>query len=154
MRRTESDRARYPVWTILISVAVLAISCVGLFVYGAVGSSESFGRLFGTSDGCRGCREAASGAEIRRGSKVVTRIVQIAAPAASTRPLPLYLVASEGAVIDSARAGYLVGRLDSQSTYDVPIVSLVPRDSTVGRPLAYLIAGGSAAIPVFAPHRR
>lgn len=143
---------RTVVWVTLLALGGLAGACVGLFFYGAAGSSRAFSELFATADGCEGCRKARPGSGIRRGGAIIAGITQIAGPDEPRRSLTGYLVETRGAVIDSGRAGYLVGLIEpDRSMQDRPLITLVPKDSAAGlRQVAFLVTGDSGAIPVYA----
>ena len=143
-------------WVTGLTLGGLAAICVAFFVFGAFGSSQAFSELFATADGCKGCRTAQLGSGVHRSGMAIASISQIASPDEPHRSLTGYLVETRGSVIDSARAGYLVGLVDAdRSTQDRPIITLIPKDSAVGlRQVAFLVTGDTAAIPVFAARHR
>ena len=142
-----------------------ALACVVLGV-GLLGALVTFGSaimvgtaisdaLSGSSRGsqCDGCKPAPRGSAVKREGYPVGVIQQVAAPRAG-RPLLMFLATVSGPgsalVIDSARAGQLVARLDQDPRSVVWTIELLPRDSVRGTPVGRLVAGsGHPPLPVW-----
>jgi hypothetical protein len=93
---------------------------------------------------CDGCKPAPRGSAVRRAGYPVGVIQQVATPRAG-RPLPMFLATMSGlgsaVVVDSARTGQLVARLDQDPRSVVWTLELVPRDSVRGAPVGRLVMG-------------
>jgi hypothetical protein len=140
-------------WWALAGVVALALVALAVALLGSVSAlGDALGGLgpSGRASGCDGCRAAPEGASVVRGGRVVAPIRQIADPGRG-RAHALFLAPAAGPVIDSARAGRLVGRLEPLYHAGAWTVTLLPPDSVVGLRVAagLVVTPGAPPVPVY-----
>ena len=144
-------------WRALVAVVVGVglLSALGLVV-SAIITGRAIGEAIARSSPgtrCDGCEAAPRGSAVRRADHTVSVIQQVAAPQAG-RPLQMFLAtvsgSAAGPVVDSARAGQLVARLDEDPRSVVWTIDLIPRDSARGALVGRLVVGaGHPPLPVW-----